>query len=450
MIVVIIVGVFGSTYFLNNYFLSKYYVYKMKCNLEAIYEEAKSMHLQEFEDKSNEIEANNNVTIIFSSETYDNPSDINTFNENIQLQLNKDKVNITKFWITKEDLNLVNSGYYVNKIFYEPKLQSNYFVKVFKEENKIVIVGTSMANNDAAITIMNEFNFYIISISIILSLFLVWLFTRKTIKSIGDLKLQADEISKLNFSNVEIKTKDEIEELSKSLNRMSESLKKAHEDLERRNEDLKILVSNIAHEVKTPLALIKAYTMGIKDGLDDGSFGDIIIEQIDNTSELVSSLLELSRVQRGTVKKENFDLVTVINLLVDKYKISFKNKGLTLIREFNSIERAIVKADKDQIVIVLNNLISNAIKYNDGNYIGMELLNYKNKIKFSIKNLSYNLKEENLNALWEPFYVVEESRNKELSGTGIGLSIVASILEANNIEYYVKLLDKEVEFSMLF
>lgn len=450
MIVIIIVTVFGSTYLMNNFFLARYYIYRTKNNIDLIYNKAKTMSLEQFKSQSNEIELNNNVTIIFSNESYDNNIDINSFNENMQLELNKSKVNITKFWITQDDLNIVNSGDYVNKIFYQPKLQSNYFAKIFKDENDIVLIGTSMTNNSATINIVNQFNFYIITISVLLSLFLVWLFTRKTIKSIGDLKKQADDISNLKFSNVEIKTNDEIEELSKSLNIMSESLKKAHDDLEKRNEDLKILISSISHEVKTPLALIKAYTIGINDGLDDGTFGNIIIEQVDNTSNLVSNLLELSRVQRGTVKKENFDLIKVIDEVLEKYKISLKNQGLNLIKKYNNLKVININVDKAQFEIVLNNFISNAIKYNDGDYVKIEVNKVQDNIRFSIKNKTNTLNEEELENLWKPFYVVEKSRSKDLSGTGIGLSIVSSILEANDIKYTVELKESEVEFSLEF
>lgn len=434
MIILIVIGVFGTSYLLNNFLLSKYYIYKTKVQLDNIYNYSKTINLKEFEELIPQISEKYNITIII-----ENPNNsLNIFNQDIQLNLSRNKVNLTKFWINQNDIDLIKKGLYINKIFYQPKLQSNYFVKMFKKDGKIIILGTSMAQDQATINIVNQFNLYIILISIFMILFLVWLFTRKTIKSIENLKSLSVDIANLKFNNIEIKTGDEIEELGNSINSMSESLKKAHSDLEKKNEDLKSLISSISHEVKTPLALIKAYTIGIKDGLDDGSFSDIIIEQVDNTTNLVNSLLELSRVQRGIRKKTNFDVITVLESVLERYKLNFKNKNINLLYLKNTLNNLIINADKSQIEIVINNLISNSIKYNDGNIVIVNIENKSNNInRLSIKNKSYNLKQKHLDDIWKPFFVIEESRNKDLSGTGIGLSLVSSILIANNINYGV-------------
>lgn len=439
MIIVIIIGVFATSYFLNNFFLSKYYIYKTKVQLDNIYNYSKTINLKEFEKLSPEIAEKYNITVII-----ENPNNsLDIFNQDVQFNLSRNKVNLTKFWINQNDLDLIKKGLYVNKIFYQPKLQSNYFIKMFEKDGKIIILGTSMAQDQATINIVNQFNFYIILISIFMILFLVWLFTRKTIKSIENLKSLSVDIANLKFNNIEIKTGDEIEELANSINSMSESLKKAHADLEKKNEDLKSLISSISHEVKTPLALIKAYTIGIKDGLDDGSFSDIIIEQVDNTTNLVNSLLELSRVQRGVINKSNFDVINVLESVLERYKLNFKNKNINLLYSKNNLDNLIINADKSQIEIVINNLISNSIKYNDGNIVIVNIENISSNInRLSIKNKSYNLKQEHLTDIWKPFFVVEESRNKDLSGTGIGLSLVSSILITNNINYGV-ILEKD-------
>ncbi|MGL5617263.1 MAG: sensor histidine kinase [Sarcina sp.] len=449
MTFIIIIVVFGSTYFLNNFFLSKYYVYESKKNVDSIYNYIKGTSLSEVQKNIDYLEGENNVTILIINSDY-NLEGLNGFNENIQLLLNKNKINISKFWLTENDLKEVNEGMYVNKIFYQPKLQSNYFVKIFKDKGEFILIGKSLANNSSTIKIINKFNFYIITIAIFISLFLVWLFTRKTIKSIGDLKNQARNIANLNFNNSYIKTNDEIEELSKDLNIMSEKLKKAHEDLEQKNEDLKLLISSISHEVKTPLALIKAYAIGMKDGLDDGNFLDVIIEQVDTSSELVTNLLELSKIQRAVAKKENFDLIKLLNEIVNSYRIALKNSNLKLIMNFNGLKNGEILADKKQIEIVLNNLISNAIKYNDGNYISINLEKKQEKIKLTIANETNKVMKENLNEIWKPFYVIEQSRSKELTGTGIGLSIVENILKLNNLLYSVELENKVILFNITF
>ena len=87
------------------------------------------------------------------------------------------------------------------------------------------------------------------------------------------------DISHLKFKRTKVKTNDEIGELANSINIMSEKLQEAHQDLTDRNEHLKRFMGDVTHELKTPIALLKAYSMGIKDGLDDGTYVDTIIKQ---------------------------------------------------------------------------------------------------------------------------------------------------------------------------
>lgn len=444
IVFVVIISVFSISFLLNNFFLGKYYTYKTKTRLDSIYKYANTVSLKEFKSNVNQIEMQNNVTILFETPS----EDVDQFNSNVQWSMQRAKVNIGKFWISQEVINEVNSGDYVNKIFYQSKLQSNYFVKIFKKENQIIIIGTSMANEKETVGIINQFNLIVISFAIIISLFLVWLFTRKTISSLDRLKSLSDDISNLKFNNVDIKTGDEIEELANAFNDMSESLKLAHTNLENKNEDLKLLISSISHEVKTPLALIKAYTIAIKDGLDDGSFADIIIEQVDNSSELVNNLLELSKVQRGVIKKEEFDFIELFNSIVAKYKINFDNKNIKLNIDYNNLEKFNVLADKSQMAIVLNNFISNSIKYNFSDFVNIDFNKTDEKLIFSIENMASGIDQNDIKKIWDAFYVVEKSRNKDISGTGLGLSIVKNILDNHNIEYTADLKDSLIKFEI--
>ncbi|MGL5647088.1 MAG: sensor histidine kinase [Clostridium sp.] len=438
IIFLIIIVVFGGTYFLNNFFLSKYYVYETRSNLNLIYENSQKETLTQFLKSEKEIEEKNNVTIITLSNEYLN--NLGNLNEEISLKLNKNKINISKLWLTNNDLNELNEQGYVNKIFYQNKLQSNYFIKMFKKDNEIIILGKSMANDIETINIINKFNLYIISFAIILSLVLVLIFTRKIVKSLEKLKLQTENIGNLNFKAEEIKTGDEIEELSKKINEMSDRLENAHLELEKRNEDLKRLLGSISHEVKTPLALIKAYAIGIEDGLDDGTFTNIIINEVDDASKLIENILELSRVQRKESEKSYIDLKKRIEEILLKFSLKLEEKNIKIIKEFQ--KNTLIYEDSEGIDIVLNNFISNAIKYNSGNYIK---ICYEKDILY-IENKQDGIDEEKIKDIWKPFYVGEESRSKELSGTGLGLSIVEEILKREKIEFGVSLKNDVIKF----
>lgn len=178
----------------------------------------------------------------------------------------------------------------------------------------------------------------------------------------------AKDIANLNFKQVHIKSGDEIEELSHSINDMSTRLKNAHVQLEMKNQNLNSLVSNISHEVKTPLSLIQAYTIGIKDGLDDGTYTNVILEQVRNTSDMVDHLIMLAKVQALDVSKEMFDLRLFLQKLIINYKVLLNNNGIEVREHIASAENCMVIADKSQMDIVFNNLISNAIKYGEEDF----------------------------------------------------------------------------------
>lgn len=419
----------------------------MKTKINDIYDEVKDLSLDQLMEKETAIENNNNVTIV----RVENNGSATIINENIQFALYKDKVALNKFWITEEVLQKVNEGKTVNLLFNQGKLKSSLLTKIYEQDGSLILIGTVVVHNTDALNIVNQFSFYSILLGIIISLLLVAYFSRKIITPLEQLQDVAKDISNLDFKQVTIKSGDEIEELSKSINQMSQRLKSAHAELEKKNQSLNTLISSISHEVKTPLSLIQAYTIGIQDDLDDGTYTDIILEQVKYTSDMVDYLIKLSKIQKTVVHKEKFDLKELLLKVISQYNITFKNKNLILQTDFHSVERSIVEEDSSQIEIVFNNLISNAIKYGEENVFSISVENdIHGTLKFTITNKTTRLKENHLAYIWDPFYVIEESRNKEISGTGLGLSIVAEILAKNDLKYEAKLEDSYISFSVWF
>ncbi|MNO40390.1 Sensor histidine kinase CssS [compost metagenome] len=447
MVSIILLIVFGTSYLLHNFFSSDYYLYKMKTKINAIYDEVKDLSLDQLKDKEAAIENNNNITIV----RVKNSGSATVINENIQFALYKDKVTLNKFWITEEVLQKVNEGKTVNLLFNQGKLKSSLLTKIYEQDGHLILIGTVVVHNTDALNIVNQFSFYSILLGIIISLLLVAYFSKKIITPLEQLQDVAKDISNLDFKQVTIKSGDEIEELSKSINQMSQRLKSAHAELEKKNQSLNTLISSISHEVKTPLSLIQAYTIGIQDNLDDGTYADIILEQVKYTSDMVDYLIKLSKIQKTEVHQEKFDLKELLLKVISQYNITLKNKNLTLQSDFHTVKRSIVEEDISQIEIIFNNLISNAIKYGEENVFGISLANdTRGTLKFTITNKTTRLKEEHLAYIWDPFYVIEESRNKEISGTGLGLSIVAEILAKNDLKYEVMLENSYIRFSVWF
>ncbi|MED1116814.1 HAMP domain-containing sensor histidine kinase, partial [Bacillus paramycoides] len=199
------------------------------------------------------------------------------------------------------------------------------------------------------------------------------------------------------------------------------------------------------HELKTPIALVKAYSMGIKDGLDDGTFVDTIIKQTDQISNLIEELLRFSKLERDVLQKEEFPIESLVQSIVDKHKIELESKGIHMQVDFNT-DNSIVYADINKMRMVFQNLISNAIKYTTNQNIKITLEEKNDVVYFQVQNGIDTEGIKDIDKIWEPFYVLESSRSKEKSGTGLGLAIVKSILERHGFEYGVSVEDGEIQF----
>lgn len=111
---------------------------------------------------------------------------------------------------------------------------------------------------------------------------------------------------------------------------MSKELEKAHRELNKKNESLKDFISDTSHEMKTPIALIKAYAVGMKDGLDDGTYTDTIIEQADEMSNAVNTLLYWAKYENKEINTEKFDLKMFLSEKIKKYELLIKESDTNL------------------------------------------------------------------------------------------------------------------------
>lgn len=430
---------------INAFFIDRYYVFKKAKTLGNISEQISEKKTDYIFENIEEIEKKNDVTIVYSEVS----QDINSINSDLLNKLGSNNIKLNKFWVTKDTLSELDSNS-VNKLYDQGVSKYKVLTKFIKVDKYIFAIAMPLPYMGETIDIVNEFNIYLNIFSLILIIILVGFFSRKIIKPLELIKELSKDIANLNFRKEEIKTNDEIEELAISINSMSESLELAHKEINFQNEKLKILISDIAHEVKTPLALIKAYGQGIEDGLDDGTYMEIINEQIDHMDSLVESLLFLSKIEKKELKKSNFNLNEKFCSIFKKYKLLIDEANINIILNINSDDEFIVCADEEGIDIVLNNLITNAIKYTNDNEIEVEIFKESNKLIFSIKNGLEENSEKALENIWTPFYVLEKSRSKELSGTGLGLSIVKKILEKHNLDFGFSVKEDKIKFYIIF
>ncbi|MBW9150088.1 HAMP domain-containing histidine kinase [Clostridium sp. CM028] len=430
---------------INVFFIDRFYMFKKTRALDQISEQISRKKTDYIFKNIKEIEKKNDVTIVYSEVS----RDINNINEDLITKFSSNKIKLNKFWLTEDTLSELDSKS-VNKIYDQGVTKYKVLTKFIKIDKYIFAIAMPLPYMGETIDIINKFNIYLNIFSLILIIILVGFFSRKIIRPLELIKELSKDIANLNFRKEEIKTNDEIEELAISINSMSESLEQAHKEINFQNEKLKTLISDMAHEVKTPLALIKAYGQGIEDGLDDGTYMGIINEQIDHMDSLVENLLFLSKLEKKELKKANFSLKRKFSSVLKKYKLLIDEANINFISNINKDEEYIVYGDEEGIDIVLNNLITNAIKYTNNNEVEVEIVKEDNKTMFSIKNGLEESSKEDLENIWTPFYVLEKSRSKELSGTGLGLSIVKKILEKHNLDFGFNVKQNKIEFYIIF
>ena len=301
----------------------------------------------------------------------------------------------------------------------------------------------------------------------IISAFVVSTYITRPIKQLSDI---AERMSEMDFdARYEGSDKGEIGLLGKSMNNMSEKLehniaelKKANLELKKdidKKEKLEIMrtdfLSNVSHELKTPIALIQGYAEGLKEGITDDPesmefYCDVIMDEANKMNTMVKRLLTLNQIEFGNDEPdmERFNINELIASVVDANAIRAGQKNMSIVFD-NRNEQNFVWADEYKTEEVLTNYISNALNHCDGKQ-AIEVRTSKSEdgatITVTVYNSGRNIAEEDLERIWEKFYKTDKARTREYGGNGIGLSIVKAIMESMGQEYGFRNVSDGVEF----
>ena len=218
----------------------------------------------------------------------------------------------------------------------------------------------------------------------------------------------------------------------------------------------KQFISDVSHELKTPIALIQGYAEGLIENVNTDEenrkfYADVILDEANKMDNMVKELLELTKLEYGGRVFHNnfFDIIELIQEELRKYTVMIKENNINI--KFDLKEPICVYADETFIEQVVNNYLSNAIKniteINGEKYIEIKIkLEKDNKVRISVFNTGRNISKENINKIWNRFYKEDTSRNRENGGTGIGLSLVKAIMDNYKNEYGVINKKNGVEF----
>lgn len=247
---------------------------------------------------------------------------------------------------------------------------------------------------------------------------------------------------------------DTLEKTIKQLRDSNIELEKDIEEKSKTDEMRKQFISDVSHELKTPITLIQGYAEGLLENItnDEESrrfYAEVILDESNKMDTIVKKLLELMKLEYGknafTLTK--FNISELICEVIRRSKKSLEEENITVNFEADSIY---VIADEFYTEQVFNNYFTNAIK-NVSEVDGKKEINIyyeknEGKLRVRVFNTGENIAKEDLNRIWNRFYKVDTSRNREKGGTGIGLSLVKAIMANTNSDYGVENKIDGVEF----
>ncbi len=483
----IIVLIIFSLWFLNRTFLADYYLQSKINTLGKTYDEINSI-FKENADKTTISEEDNlkierlvenrdiNVYILATSKWYNQFEWVSPYDENGNLNERYAQIqDIIKNYIFNEmnpDIKSKNwlAGTDNYDIFntFDSRIESNYVDLIGDLEGEnIVFIRTNLESVKESVEIANKLLAYVGMISIVIATVIMFYFSKKFTKPILQLAGISKKMSDLDFDvKYEVTTQDEIGELGSSINILSEKLEKNISELKSANNELltdiqkkiqidemrKDFLSNVTHELKTPIALIQGYAEGLKDNVNEDAdskdfYCDVIIDEARKMNQMVKKLMSLNQIESGNnqINIERFDIVALIRSVLDSTAILFQQKEILL--HFEHTEPIYVWADEYMVEEVVTNYISNAINHVDGaRIIEVKLIKREEVLRVAVFNTGANIPEEDIDKIWIKFYKVDKARTREYGGSGIGLSIVKAIMTSLNQECGVINHETGVEF----
>jgi len=332
-----------------------------------------------------------------------------------------------------------------------------------------VFVRSAQESIEEAVDISNRFLFLLGCCVMAIAAFVSYLFSRRFTRPVLELAKIASKMSELDFETkyeVDGEDEDEIAVLGNSINSLSEKLEHTISELKAANIELqndierktqidevrKEFLSNVTHELKTPIALIQGYAEGLKDNINDDPenrdfYCEVIIDEATKMNKMVKKLLSLNQLEVGTAQPEieRFDIVPLVRSVLGSTEILFQQKQVAL--RLDTDESVYVWADEYMMEEVFTNFISNALNHVGGRLqIDVSLRHEGEKVRLSVFNTGEPIPEEALSQVWVKFYKVDKARTREYGGSGIGLSIVKAIMELHRQNYGVRNVTDGVEF----
>ena len=457
----------------NNFALEKFYLYKKQNTLKSVYESLNDYYKTPGQDNDLQTELEklsikNNFDILIKD---NNGINLYTTNKNFSTVIGSindilDKLQSGKELESNDNFTIKKQRDSKNGLSYmmlSGKLENGYFLYIRIPLNSI----------QDSVSISNNFLLMMAGFTILIASIMVTIVSRKFTEPILELNNIAKKMSNLDFSQKYKVTnaRDEINDLGRSINTMSDKLERTIKQLRSSNIELerdieekskidemrKTFISDVSHELKTPIALIQGYSEGLLENVNNDEesrkfYAEVILDETNKMDKLVKQLLELMKLEYGKREFNNkeFNIVELEKEVIRKTNVMIEEKQAEI--KFDETKDISVFADDFYIEQVITNYLTNAIKNVKEMYgekyikISNEINKEEQKACIKVFNTGEQISEENLNRIWNRFYKADESRHREDGGTGIGLAFVKAIMSNYDNKYGVKNLENGVEF----
>lgn len=455
----------------NSFILESFYLYNKINSLEKVYNQinkytSEMYNIAEFQEQLEMISINNNFDIVVK--TSDNITIYST---------TKDYIGILKEFgrfmpYNNKDYYVEENEQYTIKSVQDTTTSINYILLTGKLDNGYSLyIRMSIPSIRESVKISNRFLYTIAIFVLLIGGVVVSYVSKRFTKPIEELNDIAKKMSNLDFSHKYKETNqgDEIDELGRSINSLSSKLettitqlKTTNRELERdieqksRLEEMRsTFISDVSHELKTPIALIQGYSEGLLENVNTDEenrkfYAEVILDESNKMDKLVKQLLELMKLENEMRVFDNkqFNIVELEKEILRKTDVMIKEKQAEVI--FNTQEEINVIADNFYIDQVITNYVTNAIKHvqevNGEKYISIENEIKDKVVRIKIFNTGKKIDEENLDRIWKRFYKGDEARKREDGGTGIGLALVRAIMNNYGNDFGVINRENGVEF----
>lgn len=355
---------------------------------------------------------------------------------------------------------LRQSNYYTIQRVTDSKTRTEYMEMVgWLCGGQVVYMRTPLENIRESAAIANRFLLYVGIAGVVVSSVVIWFVSRKITEPILELAHISERMTRLDFeAKYTGKGKNEISILGDNINVLSETLYETIKELKTANNELqkdiekknqtdemrKEFLSNVSHELKTPIALIQGYAEGLKEGINDDAesrafYCDVIMDEAAKMNQMVKKLMTLNQLEFGydVVNMERFDIVLLIRNYIQSAGILTKQNDISVRMAYEA--PLYVWGDEFKTEEVFANYFSNAVNHCEGEkIIEVRLAQTGNKVRIEVFNTGERIPEESMSHLWEKFYKVDKARTRAYGGSGVGLSIVKAIMESVNQRYGVR------------